>query len=76
MDKTEAIIQYLLGCPQLAESALYLNFVNAKDDDKQLLTNANERTLHKPYIDGSVDKRFTFTIIDYRFRRQKMIKVR
>lgn len=66
MDKTQAVIEYLLTCPQITDSPLYFNFVNAKDEDKQFVTVANERTLHKPFIDGSVSKRFTFTIIDYR----------
>ncbi len=66
MDKTQAVIEYLLTCPKIANSPLYFNFINAQDEDKQFLTVANEKTLHKPYIDGSVEKRFTFTIIDYR----------
>lgn len=66
MDKTQAVIEYLLTCPKVKESPLYFNFINASDEDKQFITTANERTLHKPYIDGSVLKRFTFTIIDYR----------
>ena len=66
MDKTEAIIQYLLTCPKIENSPLYFNFINPSDEDKQYVTSANEKTLHKQYIDGSVDKRFTFTIIDYR----------
>ena len=66
MDKTQAVIEYLLTCPKVEESPLYFNFINASDEDKQFITTANERTLHKPYIDGSVLKRFTFTIIDYR----------
>lgn len=66
MDKTEAIIQYLLTCPRIANSSLYFNFINATDEDKQFLTVANDKALDKTYIDGSVLKRFTFTIIDYR----------
>lgn len=66
MDKTEAIIQYLLTCPKIENSPLYFNFINPQDEDKQYVTDSNEKTLHKQYIDGSVDKRFTFTIIDYR----------
>lgn len=66
MDKTQALIEYLLTCPKIANSALYFNFIKPQDEDKQFITEANERTLHTPYIDGSVEKRFTFTIIDYR----------
>ena len=66
MDKTEAIIQYLLTCPRIANSSLYFNFINATDEDEQFLTVANHKSLDKTYIEGSVLKRFTFTIIDYR----------
>ena len=66
MDKAQAVIEYLLTCPKIADSPLYFNFINATDEDKQFLTSANERTLDKPFIDGSVLKRFTFTIVDYR----------
>lgn len=66
MNKTQAIIEYLLQCPKLEGSPLYFNFIDAKDDDKQFLTMANDKIMNKPYIDGSVDKRFTFTVIDYR----------
>lgn len=66
MDKTQAVIEYLLTCPKLENSPLYFNFINAQDEDKQFLTVANEKTLHKPYIDGSIYKRFTLSIIDYR----------
>ncbi len=66
VDKTNAIIEYLLTCPSIEKSPLYFNFVNASDEDKQFVTSSNEKILHKPFIDGSVQKRFTFTIIDYR----------
>lgn len=66
VDKTQATIEYLLTCPGLEHSPLYFNFANANDEDKQFATTGNEKVLHQPFIDGSVLKRFTFTIIDYR----------
>ena len=66
MDKTKAMIEYLLTCPSIAQSPLYFNFINADNDDKQLVTVANDRTVNTTYIDGSVQKRFQFTLIDYR----------
>lgn len=66
VDKTQAMIEYLLTCPKIEGSPLYFNFVKASDEDKQFVTASNEKTLHQPYIDGSVMKRFTFTIIDFR----------
>lgn len=66
VDKTKAVIEYLLTCPGLQDSPLYFNFVNASDEDKQFATTGNDKRIHQPFIDGSVLKRFTFTIIDYR----------
>ena len=66
IDKTQAVIEYLLTCPKIEGSPLYFNFINATDEDKQFLTSANDKAMHTPFIDGSVLKRFTFTIIDYR----------
>lgn len=65
-DKTQAIIEYLLTCPSIQKSPLYFNFVKASDEDKQFVTTANDKAIHQPFIDGSVFKRFTFTIIDFR----------
>lgn len=66
MDKNQAVIDFLLQCPQLAENPLFFNFTEAKDNNKQLLPLANDKVLDRTFIDGSVMKRFTFTIIDYR----------
>lgn len=66
VDKNQAIINFLLTCPAIQSSPLYFQFINAKDNNKQIVTIGNERMLHKPYIDGSVAKRFTFSIIDYK----------
>lgn len=66
VDKTQAIIEYLLTSDYIKNSPFYFNFVNAADEDKQFVTSSNEKILDKTFIDGSVSKRFTFTIIDYR----------
>ena len=66
VDKNQAIIDFLLQCPAIIKNPLYFNFLNAKDNDKQVITQANDTTLDKKYIDGSVLKRYTFTLIDFR----------
>lgn len=66
MDKTQAVIEYLLTCPKIEQSPLYFNFINATDEDKQFLTVANDKAMDKAFVDGSILRRFTFTIIDYR----------
>jgi len=66
MDKNQAVIDYLFQCPLIANNPLFFNFSEAEDNNKQLLTTGNDKATHKPFIDGSVEKRYTFTIIDYR----------
>lgn len=65
-DKNEAIIAYLRQCPQLSNNALFFNFIEAKDNNKQLVTMTNDKAVDRPYVDGTVLKRYSFTIIDYR----------
>lgn len=66
VDKGQAIINFLIECPQIQNSPLFFNFINAKDDNKQIVTTGNEKILNSVYIDGSVMKRYTFTIMDYK----------
>jgi hypothetical protein len=66
MDKNQAMIDYLNTCPAIRDNPLFFNFINAKEDNKQLITLANDKTLNTHYIDGSVLKRYTLTIIDYK----------
>ena len=66
VDKNQAIIDFIMQCPTIAENPLFFNFLNAKDNDKQLITQANETRLNSKYIDGSILKRYTFTLIDFK----------
>ena len=66
VDKNQAIITFLSECPEIQSHPLYFNFSNAKDNNKQIVTTGNDKATNKPYIDGSVLKQFTFTIIDYK----------
>ncbi len=66
VDKNQAVIDFLLTCPAIAESPLFFNFLNAQDENKQIITQANEVAINRQFIDGSVMKRYTFTLIDFR----------
>ena len=66
VDKNQAVIDYLITCPQIQANPLYFNFLNAKDGNKQLISSGNDKSMNRTYVDGSVLRRFTFTIIDYR----------
>lgn len=66
MDKNQAIIDYMLTCPAIASNPVYFNAIQAKDNSKEIMTLATDKNTHTPYIDGSVAKRYTFTIIDFK----------
>lgn len=66
VDKNQAMIDFLKTCPALAANPMFFNAINAKDNHTQLITIANEQTLNTPYVDGSVLKRFSVTLIDFK----------
>ena len=66
VDKNQAVINYIIQCPTIKNSPLYFNFINAEDDTNQFVTRSSERYASKQYIDGSVEKIYSFTIILYK----------
>lgn len=65
MDKNQAVIDYLLTCDAIYNSPLYFNLANIKNGVNQLLKLSDDKNIEKPYIDGSVLKRYSLTIISY-----------
>lgn len=63
VDKNSAVIEYFLNCPVILENPLYFNFINAEDNTNQIVTQTTERYAEIKYVDGSVLKTYTFTII-------------
>lgn len=66
IDKNQAVIDFLCTCPAIQSNPLFFNFLNAKDDNKQLVATGNDKSMNVKFVDGSERKRFTFTIIDYK----------
>lgn len=66
VNKNQATIDFLGQMPYMQEHPVFFNFINASDNNKQIVTMADDIALNTPFIDGSVSKRFTFTIIDYK----------
>lgn len=66
VDKNQAVINFLLSCPQIRDNPLFFNAINAKDNDKQIITQSTDASLNKTFVDGSEMKRYTFSIIDFR----------
>lgn len=66
MDKNQAIIDYLRGCSTLTNNPLFFNFANVEDEHTQILIKSSSKNLNRQYIDGSVQKQFTFTIFNFK----------
>lgn len=66
VDKQTAIINYILQCPQVQNTPLYFNFINAKDNTTQIVTSSNDKFLDRPFITGSVSKLYSFTIMIFK----------
>jgi hypothetical protein len=73
MDKNKAVVDFLLTCDYIKNNPLFFNFGEAKSDNKQIVTIANDVRVNTPFIDGSVRKRYTFTIVDYKSVAYKAI---
>lgn len=65
VDKNSAMIEYLLTCQDIASSTLYFNFANIKDSITQFITLAQDVAIDTPFIDGSVRKRYSLTVISF-----------
>lgn len=66
VDKNKAVVDFLITCPQIYNSPLYFNFINASDSTKQIMTIANDYYTSKPYVDGSVSKLYSFTLVEFK----------
>ena len=63
VDKNKATINFIATYPGIETNPIFVNFLTANDDDVQFLTDSNEVSLNKTFVDGSVMKRYTFTIV-------------
>ena len=63
VDKNQAILNFIATYEGIETNPIFVNFINAKDDDIQYLTSSNDKSLNKKFVDGSELKRFTFSII-------------
>ena len=66
MDKTQAMIAFLQTCPIIQNDPLFFNFGSIKDNAHQAIVRADDVSLQKPYIDGSVEKRYTFSVDSFK----------
>jgi len=61
-DKNKAVLEFLSECPAIAQSKVFLNFGNIKEGSVQANINSDDKYLHRRFIDGSAERRFTFSV--------------
>ena len=66
VDKNKATITFLTNCPIIKDNPLFFNFGNVKNNDCQYITTSNDVALDKKFIDGSVSRRYIFTLETFR----------
>lgn len=66
MDKNKLMIEFLQTCPTLKDNPLFFNFGKVEDNAHQITVNSDDVELQKPYIDGSVLKRYTYSIDSFK----------
>ena len=63
IDKNKAILDFIATYSGIATSPIFVNFINAKDNDVQFVTSSNDVSLNRHFVDGSVMKQYTFSIV-------------
>lgn len=63
VDKNKAVIEYITSYPDIQSVPLFFNFINAKDNNIQFLTESTDKSLSIHYIDGSVKRQYEFTLV-------------
>lgn len=63
IDKNKATLEFITTYPGIATSPIFVNFINAKNNDVQVVTSSNDKSLNKPFIDGSVMKQYLFSLV-------------
>ena len=66
IDKNQAIIDFLLQGPIIQQNPLFFNFLNAQKNNKQIVTVGNDIRTNITYVDGSVAKQYTFSLVDFK----------
>ena len=62
-DKNKAILDFISTYSGISTSPIFVNFITATNDNVQFITDDNDTALNRPFIDGSVMKRYTFSLV-------------
>ncbi len=62
-DKNQIMIDFIKQCEVIQNNPLFFNFAESGDGNNHFITEKD--TIKRTYIDGSVEKQYTFTIASY-----------
>ena len=66
VDKNQAILTFLQSCPAIIQSPLFFNFGTVEDGAAQATIHSDDVALSQKFLDGSILKRYTFTLDNFR----------
>lgn len=66
MNKHEAMLTFLQTCPAIRDNPLFFNFGKVENGAHQVNTKDDDVSLHRPYIDGTELKRYTFHLDSFK----------
>ena len=66
MNKHQAMLQFLQTCPSIRDNPLFFNFGKVENGAHQANMRSDEVSLHRPYIDGTELKRYTFHLDSFK----------
>ena len=66
MNKHQAMLEFLQTCPAIRDNPLFFNFGKVENNAHQVNMRSDDVSLHRPYIDGTELKRFTFHLDSFK----------
>ena len=66
MNKHQAMLTFLQTCPAIRDNPLFFNFGKVENGAHQANMRSDDVSLHRPYIDGTELKRYTFHLDSFK----------
>lgn len=66
MNKNQAMLDFLQTCPAIRDNPLFFNFGKVENGAHQANMRSDDVSLHRPYIDGTELKRYTFHLDSFK----------
>jgi hypothetical protein len=66
LDKDKVMVEYIMSCPKIKGKNLFFNYAEGEDETNHFITEASDIAMQKPFIDGSVMKKYSFHIMAYK----------